>query len=302
VIINFAPLWRLVPHHRAWQRECKACWDKLVEGHYDWSQLAMHLWPERVVPKCADDRSLAIAHGLEDRLWVEDLGGRWRPRQSIDGTVRYLEQQLLSRALTQTITELEACSKERGARHAGPGKTWWEALSGGDHDDHPLAFALWPERVLSRARAMPDLAAAHGISGSDRRGSSHQHKPRHDQAELAILAFFCDHFGTLSEWSQRWAALRAGDLDEEPLARFLYPGRVVERAQKDRDFAANHDLARWFWLDEPGRSRRLMEPEKEQAAAVKERESPAVKAALKSLLEAPVANGGSRRGRRRAAR
>jgi hypothetical protein len=32
VIINFAPLWRLVPHHRAWQKECKDCWDKLVAG------------------------------------------------------------------------------------------------------------------------------------------------------------------------------------------------------------------------------------------------------------------------------
>ena len=45
-----------------------------------------------------------------------------------------------------------------------------------------------------------------------------------------------------------------------------------------------------------------MEPEQEQTAAVKERESAAVKAALKSLLEAPAANGGSRRGRRRASR
>jgi hypothetical protein len=33
---------------------------------YDWSHLALHLWPERVVPKCADDLSLAIAHGLEN--------------------------------------------------------------------------------------------------------------------------------------------------------------------------------------------------------------------------------------------
>jgi hypothetical protein len=125
VIINFAPLWRLVPQHRAWQRECKECWDKLVACEYEWSHLAMHLWPERIVPKCAHDRSLAIAHGLEDRLWVEDLDGRWRPRQSIDGTVRYLEQQLLSKALTQTIRQLEAFSKEHGARRAGPGKTWW---------------------------------------------------------------------------------------------------------------------------------------------------------------------------------
>jgi len=80
VLINFAPLWRLVPHHRAWQKECKDCWDKLVAGDYDWAHLAMHLWPERVVPRCAIDRSLAIAHGLEETFWTEDIAGKWKPK------------------------------------------------------------------------------------------------------------------------------------------------------------------------------------------------------------------------------
>src|SRR5262249_54295462 len=43
VIINFAPVWRLVPQNRSWQKECKAVWDKLVIGDYDWAHLAMHL-------------------------------------------------------------------------------------------------------------------------------------------------------------------------------------------------------------------------------------------------------------------
>ena len=81
VIINFAPLWRLVPHHRQWQKECKDCWDKLVKGDYDWAHLAMHLWPERVVPSCATDRSLAIAHGLEETFWAEGKVGKWQPKQ-----------------------------------------------------------------------------------------------------------------------------------------------------------------------------------------------------------------------------
>jgi len=72
VLINAAPLWRLLPQHKAWQKDVKGCWDKLVEGEYDWSQLAMHLWPERVVPKCAEDVSLAIAHGLDDILWDDN--------------------------------------------------------------------------------------------------------------------------------------------------------------------------------------------------------------------------------------
>lgn len=76
VIINFAPLWRLVPQHKAWQKECKECWDKLAVGDYDWAHLAMHLWPERVVPKCRTDASLAIAHGLEDVFWEQKPAGR----------------------------------------------------------------------------------------------------------------------------------------------------------------------------------------------------------------------------------
>ncbi|MEX2441061.1 MAG: hypothetical protein WD400_00245, partial [Pontimonas sp.] len=64
VVIVLAPLWRLFAHHKPWSKELKKHWDKLVAGEYDWAQLAMSLWPERVVPKCAEDRSLAIAHGL----------------------------------------------------------------------------------------------------------------------------------------------------------------------------------------------------------------------------------------------
>ncbi|HUP24848.1 MAG TPA: type II restriction endonuclease subunit M [Thermoanaerobaculia bacterium] len=91
-IINFAPLWRLVPQHKSWQKELTAKWDALCEGKYDWAHLAMHLWPERVVPKCVKDRSLAIAHGLEDVFWVEGSDGKWKarktPTRSLDDLVR----------------------------------------------------------------------------------------------------------------------------------------------------------------------------------------------------------------------
>ena len=87
VVINFAPLWRLVPQHKPWQKELKATWDALCAGKYDWAHLAMHLWPERVVPKCATDRSLAIAHGLEDVFWVEGADGKWTARTTPTRTV-----------------------------------------------------------------------------------------------------------------------------------------------------------------------------------------------------------------------
>jgi hypothetical protein len=80
IVLVMAPLWRLVPTHKAWQKELKARWDELAAGKYDWAQLAMHLWPERVVPKCATDRSLAIAHELEDVFWAEGSDGKWTVR------------------------------------------------------------------------------------------------------------------------------------------------------------------------------------------------------------------------------
>ena len=106
VIINFAPLWRLVPHHRAWQRECKGTWDKLRKGAYDWAHVAMHLWPERVVPKCAEDRSLAIAHGLEDVFWHEDAEGKWQPREVEQAEVEMLVKYRTSSAVKDALKSL----------------------------------------------------------------------------------------------------------------------------------------------------------------------------------------------------
>lgn len=106
VIINFAPLWRLVPHHRAWQKDCKKVWDKLVKGDYDWAHLAMHLWPERVVPKCAKDRSLAIAHGLEDAFWCEDSDGKWQPRKVAESDVAKLVKERTSAAVKDALKSL----------------------------------------------------------------------------------------------------------------------------------------------------------------------------------------------------
>lgn len=93
VILNFAPLWRLVPQHSSWQKECKSVWDRLCKGEYDWAHLAMHLWPERVVPKCATDRSLAIAHGLEDVFWRECADGKWQAAAASDAVVQKLIQE-----------------------------------------------------------------------------------------------------------------------------------------------------------------------------------------------------------------
>src|SRR5262249_43792486 len=106
VIINFAPLWRLVPHHKPWQKELKSTWDALCEGKYDWAHLAMHLWPERVVPKSANDRSLALAHGLEDVLWVEGSDGKWTARRTPTRSIEQLVRERTSPAVKAALKSL----------------------------------------------------------------------------------------------------------------------------------------------------------------------------------------------------
>ena len=69
VQISAAPLWQLF-RHKPWQKVLKDTWAKLEKGDYDWAMLAMNYWPERVREKCKTDKSLAIAHGLED-LYIE---------------------------------------------------------------------------------------------------------------------------------------------------------------------------------------------------------------------------------------
>jgi hypothetical protein len=106
VLLNFAPLWRLVPQHSSWQTECRSAWAKLVAEHYDWAHLAMHLWPKRVVPKCKDDRSLAIAHGLEDTFWFEDQDGTWRQREVAEATIQQLIAERSSATVKAALADL----------------------------------------------------------------------------------------------------------------------------------------------------------------------------------------------------
>jgi hypothetical protein len=85
VIINAAPLNGLFSL-RSWANDTKKIWDKLKNGDYDWAHLAYTMWPDRVREVCKRDRSIAIAHGLEDLCEVENLaskkkGGRGRRKK-----------------------------------------------------------------------------------------------------------------------------------------------------------------------------------------------------------------------------
>jgi hypothetical protein len=65
VLITASPLWKLFRFGK-WQKDLKACWEELEGGKYDWAHLAFAIWPDRVRQKCKTDRSLAIAHDLEE--------------------------------------------------------------------------------------------------------------------------------------------------------------------------------------------------------------------------------------------
>lgn len=106
VVLTMAPLWRLVPQYKPWQKELKSKWDELAAGKYDWAHLAMHLWPERVVPKCAADRSLAIAHGLEEVFWTEGSDGKWKPRATPLGRMDEVVQDRASPAVKAALKSL----------------------------------------------------------------------------------------------------------------------------------------------------------------------------------------------------
>lgn len=123
VVLTMAPLWRLVPQHKPWQKELKSRWDELCAGKYDWAHLAMHLWPERVVPKCATDRSLAIAHGLAEVFWVQDADDKWqlraRPTRPVEEIVREHSSPAVKAALGSLLeAAIAAVGDSRGRRRA----------------------------------------------------------------------------------------------------------------------------------------------------------------------------------------
>jgi hypothetical protein len=65
VLIIASPLFRPF-RHKPWQEQLAKCRDTLEAGGYGWAHLALALWPERVRALCKTDRSVSIAHGLED--------------------------------------------------------------------------------------------------------------------------------------------------------------------------------------------------------------------------------------------
>jgi len=152
VMIHAAGLWPLLEPQ--WGKTPRGWWTELASGSgrkdYDWSHLAARYFPERVAKKCADDPSLAVAHGCFWRLhaakayaWELRLQDEIRPGFTIDepgsdeARARFLAEQPEA---AERIEETERKRRERKARKAREaaeraGDTpLFDAAGGGDED------------------------------------------------------------------------------------------------------------------------------------------------------------------------
>lgn len=299
VSLTMAPLWRLAPLHRAWQNELRSSWDALRAGKFDWAYGAMHMWPERVVPRCVADRSLAIAQGLADRLWVEDFGGTWRPRRDPEAEVAYVIAHHSSSALTQALQFV----RDHWAARSESANLWWQALEVGDHDETAIARALWPDRVARKeAESQGTLLGTVSDTTDKRKKPARVPAPLLGAQALTTLAAFCSVLDGYPSWRAKWAAFDAGEFDNRShLALAVRTAAAVEQALRDPATAAALGLEQWFWLVGEDATRRLKTPAEELELAITERHSPAVAEAVKRLVETPSAPAAGRgRGRRAA--
>ncbi len=264
VEISAAPLYALFGN-RKWRDRLQETWQKLQEGEYDWAHLALSIWPSRVVPKCVEDRSLAIAHDLEKLFWVEEKG-TWRPLQAP------AEEEAWQIAGRQSV-ERERLRDLLAKLAAGddgylPARQIWQSLAEGAWDYRPLGFHLFPQRAAEAAfdnatRIFPHLEAAE--KKLLQKGS------KKNQAELtrrflargtpelveAVQTTLADE---PADFASLWRALERGEMDERPLALELWPARVVGKALKDAKLAAQHGLFDFFWYDEPDAGVRRRQP------------------------------------------
>jgi hypothetical protein len=102
VLITAAPLWKLFRLPK-WCKDLKACWRELERGTYDWSHLALTLWPDRVREKLRTDRSLAIAHGLEELCEVEAPKPKAKRRAKTDAAAQ--EREAKKKALREQLID-----------------------------------------------------------------------------------------------------------------------------------------------------------------------------------------------------
>ncbi|MCB0069889.1 MAG: BREX-1 system adenine-specific DNA-methyltransferase PglX [Caldilineaceae bacterium] len=265
VQITAAPLWSLF-QHRAWQKRLKDTWEQLEAGDYDWSHLAMSIWPARVVPQCTEDRSLAIAHDLEDLFWVEDDVDGWRPLQAPDEEIarqrtRWAER-LTERQRTRIFAALEELAAGRG--HSLPATQIAQQLNSGAWDDTELALLFWPERIAKKCLDDQLFANQLRLNLPEKRTKTARKRWTNQLVEAGVPDLVDALTATLDTdqpFDQLVADLAAGRLDDAPIALPLWPDRVINAVLDNHKIAQAHGLSKYFWTDHPaGAWRRRLSP------------------------------------------
>jgi hypothetical protein len=160
VLITASPLWKLFRHGK-WQKDLKACWEKLEGGDYDWAHLAYTIWPDRVKAKCRTDRSLAIAHGLEALCTVEPPKPKKGKTPKQQATEDEGEELLQAEAVPAAAPKP---TKEPKARAEKDSETRQTPIDQTDRADVLCAIRQLFDDAQARDRdtAMRDVAAALG--------------------------------------------------------------------------------------------------------------------------------------------
>ena len=268
VQITAAPLWSLF-QHRAWQKRLRDTWAQLEAGDYDWAHLAMSIWPARVVPKCVEDRSLAIAHEVEDLFWVEDDDGGWRPLQSPDSEIAAQKKRWSNRlSAKQRQRILDALHElAAGSGRGVPAAQVAQHLREGHWDDTEVALLFWPERVAEQCLADPFLADRLRLNLPEKRTKTAIKRWTKKLVEDGVPDLADALLATLDldlPFEQLVRELEAGQRDELPLSLALWPERVIEQCLRTVDMAAGHGLRKYFWVNHPGGIwRRRLSPHRE---------------------------------------
>jgi hypothetical protein len=89
VPVTSCPLVKLIAH-RGWKQECTENLEELHNGDYDWSHLAMSMFPARVTQKAKKDWCLALTHGLEHLCENKPKEKKTR-KKTVDATEQMLD-------------------------------------------------------------------------------------------------------------------------------------------------------------------------------------------------------------------
>jgi hypothetical protein len=124
------------------------------------------------VPKCAKDRSLGIAHDLENVFWEEDDNGKWQPVKVPQAEIDQLVAERTSAAVKDALRSLldapaPMASKNRASRRSGQPRVRRSAPTTGGRDQANVARTPNPEPRTLNAIKQAIAAAADGASKAD---------------------------------------------------------------------------------------------------------------------------------------